>query len=197
MRRRSLLSAVRHLPDGYTPLSFIATGAKQYIDTGVIAKSGLTSYMKIAFGSIPLDATILGARRSGARYYLAHYYNGFTLGYGNYYTSSAKAQTGVDYIINTMLRAGAQNMVVNDAAVISNTISNEIDTGLNLYLFCSNYDGRADYFTTAKCYYCKIFDNGVMIRDFVPCINPEGVYGMYDFVEGLFYASRSGAFVGA
>lgn len=197
MRRRALLSAVQQLPDGYTKLSFIASGARQYIDTGVIAKSGLTCSMKMAFGSIPTDGTMLGVRKANTRYYMLHYYNGFTLGYGNYYTSTATARTGVDYIVNTRLLAGAQNMVVNDTAVISNSISNEINTGLSLYLFGLNYDGNAGYFTTAKCYYCRIFDNGVMIRDFVPCINPEGVYGMYDLVEGIFYGSRSGAFVGA
>ena len=51
---------------------------------------------------------------------------------------------------------------------------------------------------TIKMYYCKIYDNDILVRDFVPCINVEGEYGLYDFVNSQFYGNvGTGSFTGA
>ena len=36
-------------------------------------------------------------------------------------------------------------------------------------------------------YGCKIYDNGIIVRDLVPCVNKEGEYGLYDKVNFSFY----------
>lgn len=38
-------------------------------------------------------------------------------------------------------------------------------------------------------YSCKIYDNETLVRDFVPCKNATGAVGLYDTVEGQFYAN--------
>ena len=43
------------------------------------------------------------------------------------------------------------------------------------------------YHLCGNIYFCQIFQNGEIVRDFVPCINPKGIAGMYDLVEGKFY----------
>jgi hypothetical protein len=44
-------------------------------------------------------------------------------------------------------------------------------------------------------YSCQIYDNGTLIRDYVPCITPDNEAGLYDLVNGAFYANMgSGAF---
>lgn len=45
------------------------------------------------------------------------------------------------------------------------------------------------YYGSCKYRMCQIYDNGVLIRDFIPCINPEGKVGMYDTVFGVFYGN--------
>ena len=43
---------------------------------------------------------------------------------------------------------------------------------------------------------CQLFDNGILVRDFVPCKNPEGETGMYDTLHAKFYGnSGTGTFV--
>ena len=45
-------------------------------------------------------------------------------------------------------------------------------------------------------YSCKIYDNDVLVRDFVPCINDSGEVGLYDLVEKMFYINTgTGAFI--
>lgn len=44
-----------------------------------------------------------------------------------------------------------------------------------------------NYPTTAKIYSCKIYDNGVLMRDFWLCYDPDGVACLYDKVEKKYY----------
>lgn len=39
----------------------------------------------------------------------------------------------------------------------------------------------------AKMYSARIYDAGVLLFDFVPCINPGGTVGLYELVNGKFY----------
>lgn len=197
MRRRALLSTLHVLPNGYTRLEYIESNGTQYIDTGVIAKTGIESKMEFSYTNVPSDATMLGARNGYNRFYLVHYYDSFTIGYGEYYVTGIKATAGTKYTVESALLLNAQSMHINGEEAIFKGLSNSLDLGLNLYLFGMNYYGAANYRSFARCYSCKIYDNSILVRDFVPCINPNGVYGMYDVVGRQFYSSNSGSFSGA
>lgn len=54
-------------------------------------------------------------------------------------------------------------------------------------------NGNPDRFVEATLYYFKLFVNGVLVRDMVPCIDPNNVVGMYDVVNNVFYSSPNGA----
>lgn len=71
-----------------------------------------------------------------------------------------------------------------------------VDLGFNLYLFANNQRGIPIQQLSAKFYSVKIWNNYTLVRNFIPCINPNNVVGMYDTVEGKFYSSPNGtAFV--
>ena len=38
----------------------------------------------------------------------------------------------------------------------------------------------------------KISENNELVREFIPCKNPEGKAGLYDLVENKFYSSETG-----
>ena len=47
-------------------------------------------------------------------------------------------------------------------------------------------------------YSCQIYDNGTLVRDFVPCINGSGEVGLYDLVGKQFYGNAgTGVFTGS
>lgn len=197
MRRRALLASLPQLPNGYIRKQYIESSGTQYIDTGVTAKQGLSSAIEMSFTKVSSDVAILGARKGGNRFYLAHYYGSFTMGYGEYFTSGITVTAGTKYTIETVLKVNDQRMSIDGSEAIAKSVGSNIDLGLNLYLFGLNYDGAINYCVSARCYSCKIYDNGVLVRDFVPCTDPSGVYGMYDLVGKEFYASKRGSFTGA
>lgn len=78
----------------------------------------------------------------------------------------------------------------DEVAIMDNNTINCID---NLCLFNSilgGVVGGAGQFFIGRIYSCQIYDNGVMVRNFLPCIrNNDNVVGLYDLVNGVFYIS--------
>lgn len=71
---------------------------------------------------------------------------------------------------------------------------------VNCFLFGLNDNGiqyDADFCNGLRIYYFQIIDgNGNTLRDLVPCINENGIAGMYDSVSGTFFGSSGdGAFI--
>ena len=62
-------------------------------------------------------------------------------------------------------------------------------------LFADNSQGDYILFSKYRLYSCQIYDNGTLVRDFVPCKNPSNVVGLYDLVNSQFYGnSGTGSF---
>ena len=79
-----------------------------------------------------------------------------------------------------------KNVCTFNDDTITNT-SSVATASANMFLLALNNAGSAQYFLNAKLYSCDIYDNDVLVRDFVPCKNPSGVIGLYDVVNGVFY----------
>ena len=61
----------------------------------------------------------------------------------------------------------------------------------NLYLFAQNRSGTAGTYGTQgtiRCYSCQIYDDGTLVRDFVPTDDPD--FGFRDLVSGEFFGNR-------
>jgi hypothetical protein len=40
-----------------------------------------------------------------------------------------------------------------------------------------------------RVYTFQVYDNGTLVRDLVPCVNPNDIVGMYDIVNNVFYTT--------
>lgn len=58
-----------------------------------------------------------------------------------------------------------------------------------MYLFAVNEAQTVRYYAGARIYSCQIYDNGTLVRDFVPCVDYSGEVGLYDLVNAVFYGS--------
>ena len=67
---------------------------------------------------------------------------------------------------------------------------------VNMYIFNNNNNGSLSGGSSAKLYNCSIYDNGVLIRSFIPCKNASGTVGLYDSVNNQFYQNAgTGTFI--
>ena len=60
------------------------------------------------------------------------------------------------------------------------------ETNLNFILFALN-TGSVVPCKNTKIYSCKLYDNDVLVRDFIPVLDKDGTPCMYDKVEKKFY----------
>lgn len=83
---------------------------------------------------------------------------------------------------------------INDTSVVHDT--SNFSSIYNTFIFASsNYDGAPILTTKVRCYYFQIYDNGTLVRDFIPVrIGTKGY--MLDKVSGELYGnSGTGDFV--
>lgn len=181
------------LPQGYTQVEYIKSSGIQYIDTGFKPNQDTRIVTDTVFTMEGAPKRLYGAReRSMSKAFC------FTASSGGYYlveygtaqksfSSSANSSTKftIDHNKNTVTLNGEHTV----------TCATETFTApCNLFLFGMNENGSVTGYA-ATIYACRIYDNGTLIRDYVPCINANGVAGLYDMANGLFYRnSGTGSF---
>ena len=184
----------------YIPVEYLESTGTQWIDTGVNAETGVSCELKASYTKLKGNATLLGASKDPNRFYLVNIDNPslrWSMGYGNYYLSEGKPEVNVVYQINVDLLKNKQSVTVDGEVVISQNLELEINLKENLYLFALNLNGAAaNYDTGKRVYNLKLYDNDILVRDFIPVLDKEGTPCMYDKVEGKFYYNQgSGQFL--
>ena len=215
--RFSMLKSINHfytscLPAGYQRLDYIQPGGtyqnSPYIDTGVIPDNNT----KIVLSYVHNDGNEFGAL-FGARiattdsvfgawigdsggYYYPHWgscsydlkpLNGISLTDQRIYVMDKNNHrvygTGGDFI-RLSTNSTTMKSTAHDAATFNSTRT--------LALFSMHaedgYDSRR---ARGKLYFCQIYQNGQLIRDFIPCANAQGTVGLYDLVNNQFYTKHN------
>lgn len=181
------------LPSGYAQLAYIKSSGAQYIDTGVAAAKDLKVEAIMDVDESSAWIMILGDYTS-SKYFswwangnLAHAYFGSKDGT---LTFSAGKHTYIADGPNNKWEIDGTSITLEPAS------SDFSGTGGTLYLF-SVHNGGSYTSASAKLYSCKIYKNGTLIRDFVPCRNASGTLGLYDITNNSFYGNAgSGDFEG-
>lgn len=184
------------LPSGYTKLEYIQSSGTQYVDSGF--KPNNNSRVVLDFEPTDAYSSIVGIfgtrdENSGTAANMFVFWNNGANTFRTDYFGTQQTMT-----VSTLLARQTVDKDKNVTTIGSVSVSNAASTGQcsnNLYLFCTNAAGTANYFAKLKLYSCQIYDNGTLARDFVPCISDSGDVGLYDIVEEQFYAnSGTGVF---
>lgn len=65
----------------------------------------------------------------------------------------------------------------------------EFQLSYNMYIFCVNSSGDASNHCSFRLFSCQIYDNDVIIRDYIPYQTPNGDVGLWDKVHCKFYGN--------
>ena len=176
------------LPEGYAEVQYIQSTETQWIDTGFKPNQNTRIKMDcnvIGFNSG--DAFLFGARiASGNTAFCLAADDAntrwFAL-YGNAVQNPTGTCTGkhsIDFNQNVLTLDGENSTFAKTT----------FQSSYNLLLFATITNGNVDSQRgKIAVYACQLYDNGTLIRDFVPCIDPTGAVGLYDLVGGKFYGN--------
>lgn len=172
----------------YTPVEYISSTGTQYINTGYVPTPNTRVVIDAEVTSQTTASCSYFGERSGAGQTDTTAYEIWSMGtaanvssdfFGNRvsYTISTKQRLLIDKNKATVTING--NTITNSAAAGTATIP--------AYLFASNDNNKAVYFIKMKLYSCKIYENDVLMHDYIPAKDEWGKAGLYDKVEGKFY----------
>ena len=188
------------LPSGYKRLEYIQSSGTQYIDTGFKPNQDTRVVCEVNGYSIADNSAtnLFGARTStsssdqfsfniaGSTNYRSDYYNS-RVGYSTELSFSGKIHIDKNKNVCSIESDGTTYTVTNTQGTFQ--------TPFNLFIFGENRNGSVHSIPNVKLYYFKLYDNGVLIRDFIPCKNASGVAGLWDDVNSVFYQNAgSGKF---
>ena len=199
---RLIYDAQTEIPVGFTEVEYLESSGTQWIDTGILPTNEMEFESKFTFTSlVSSNLTVIGSRDSSKRCQpIGAYNNKWSASIGDSYDANGSSvSTNTPYTVKSVISNGQTiTLTVNgsQASVCTST------TGLptqNLYIFGRNFYGNADPVDSrinAKMYFMKIKSNGVLVRDFIPCLDASNVPCMYDKVEGkAYYNAGTGSFV--
>ena len=202
----NLVYRASKLPNSFQELEYIESTGTQYIDTGVNNLSVNTR--AIVYGEFVSGNSIFGnclynssnASSGGILFMFATNSGASSFGVGdggNVYVNSTKNLLGMSGALGTRYKVelNKNGIFVDDVKKLDwDKTPTQMLNDYNLRLF----GGYGAYNTpNAKIYYFKLYDNSVLIRNFVPCYRKvDSVIGLYDTVNDVFYANAgTGTFI--
>ena len=181
-------------PVRYAPRPYVETAKSQFIDTGVTPSKTTRFEVDAAFLNIT-DLQQVGWMASGSK-------DEFLFG-----VSGSKFHSAVsDLLIDQApvlcaadtnrhvwaLSSGSQKI---DGVELATMSLGELDQTQGTFYLGARHNGwstqpNAGYPAAMRIYGCKVYDNGKLIRDFVPALSNR-VAGLYERVQGRFCVSLS------
>ena len=175
-------------PEGYTELEYIESSGTQYIDTGFHPTQSTRIIMDVQMTTLNPDdhEWFFGARRTGSVAAFGFFWNysaqKFGAAYGNKQVDISSAVGKNERIIIDQNR----NQLTFNGQSYTFPVAT-FQTPVNLPLLARNTNGTLAAYTSAKVWSAQLFDDGQLIRDYVPCKNPSNEVGLYDLIDGEFY----------
>lgn len=177
------------LPKGYTEVEYIQSSGTQYINTNFVPNQDTRVILDIEItDAISSIKSIFGVRTgtSSAAF-------GMWITNGVYYPQYGDVAYNAKPINKTTSGRVLIDMNKNVANVNGTSVTfskSTFNSGYPLFLLNMNSAGTVDTrMMNCKTYACQIYDNGTLVRDYIPCINSDGTAGLYDMVNGVFYGN--------
>lgn len=190
----------------YVPqqLEYIESTGTQYIDTGIIASgSSLGWKLKFAWAEIPANASaIIGAftygGANGGSFSSLVEENSFCYQYGatstqeNYYFNFRDTNI---HTIEANIEAGTMKF---DGETILTGCGYSAISNTTVYLFASHRQGQTSFWPEGnkRIYSCEMYENGELVRDFIPVLDANGIACLFDEVTNVYFHNKgTGLFV--
>ena len=178
-------------------IEYLEGTGTQYIDTLFYPRTTLTDITvenKFNKSVQSGDHCVLGARTgiNGSQgFKLPNFYNK-TLEYQGLIPANASGNIttfniDTDYTSLVEIKQGSQKVYVDGVLKIEQYNFGNCDAGGNLYLFAMHQSG-VKWFFNGKIYYCKIWQDDVIERDYIPVRVGTTGY-MYDKVSGRLFGN--------
>lgn len=168
--------------DIYTTLEYIESDGNQYVDTGFIPNQNSAMVVKFATtyqaGAIAACDETWGTKGFSVYSQSLAFANDTSGGAQNFYD-------GNNHIVE--MNKNNDGTVYDNGTLKWTATRATFTVPCSLTLFCVNRNSDKQEFIPAKIFYCKLYDNGVVVKHLVPCLRKaDGVNGFFDLYNNEF-----------
>ena len=190
--------AKRELPAGFVQLDYIESTGTQYIDTGYIPNQDTKVDISLIIKEYnsPTNTALFSARDTYDNRNYGLICGGDKTMFPGY--SAQNASSGVRASLNVLhsIVKDKNKTYYDDTLIWTNTYST-FSAPYTLWIFACHQTSAEAFLSKLKLYSCKIYDNGTLVRNFIPCYRySDGIEGLYDTVGKQFYTNQgTGRFI--
>lgn len=174
----------------YTRLEYIESTGTQYIDTGFNPNQNTKMYIDVAFLS-SVGTNVAGVRNSASdttnRFGIISF--GSSSKIGAFFRDSSIQSIAYDTLRHEY-ELSKSGLVV-DGTSFGSANSGTFSCAYPITLGAWNNGGGGISYNNSKIYGCKIYDNDILVRNYIPALRSDGIAGLYDAVNDTFYTSSS------
>lgn len=183
----------------YTIIDHIKSTGGAYIDTLFTFNQDSSIYIDFTPLNLNEDKAIYGSRKSGSENdFELHFYYGNAVYAGYNKNTDIKSSWGIAKNNSRYKVYQNKNLFYLNDEIIYTFSSATFTTPYDMVLFAiRNNNSTPSWNISARLYGCKIWDDGILVRNFIPVIrNSDDEVGLYDTINGVFYtnANNSGSF---
>lgn len=162
-----------------TELEYIRGSGTQYINTEIMPNQDTRLDLQASFTQTG-SHTIVGAD-------LGWTANGFSIGVGfaHYGTDTSNINGMNDGLMH--LISMDKNTLSVDGVSVHTFSAQTFSVGYPLVLFANNRSGSIEEITTMTLCSSQIYDNGTIVRNYIPCQTSSGEIGLWDALNKMFY----------
>ena len=181
-----------NFPQDFTKLEYIESNGSQALDTGYNPNNNTR---------VVLDYNLTQLTGKWMGIFAARDLNGYANQYA--YWSNETGVYRSNYSGETGILFGSQNtnrhvidkdkaVLKEDGIVVASHPAATFSCNYSLHIFCGNSAGTLEHYARMRLYSCKIYDDGVLVRDYVPVKrNRDSLIGLYDLVNKTFKTSST------
>ena len=174
------------LPAGYTKIEYLESDGNSYIDTGFKPNQDTRVVCDAQYNSTTLSQFLFGCRTSSSTNMFGIYTSSTNNSFIGVYNATQLAFSVSDLQSKRRFDQNKNVCKIGDKELSATYAS--FASSLNMYLFACNVAGETLYCSHLRLYSCKIYDNGTLVRDFIPAMNASGEAGLYDLTNDVWYA---------
>lgn len=180
----------------FQEMTYIEASGGQYINTGYYANNNTRIETKV----MPINISQGEAWQCVFSSKTSYLVNEFVVQVNN---NNQKWYSAFGNVTDSGFLSVADNTIYTidknkNVTTINGTTSTLTDNSFEAtqpgYIFADNENG-ATHFFRGRIYYLKIYDNGVLVKDFVPAIDGNGIACFYEKIDKiLYYNQGTGSF---
>ena len=161
------------LPNGYTKLEYIESTGTQYISTGITPTENTKVVIEFNYSN---SSGVVFGQDSGYKV------NAFMFAMTVVVFDSTKKDISISANTKHIVQVAPKAFKVDNGSS-QYIYANKVNAAYPMFLFGNNRNGKFSEGVAMKLYSFKVYENDVLIADYIPCKQGNAV-GLYDDVAG-------------